>query len=208
LKELTMDIKMEEDPTPFVLFIARTLRESAKDPHLRGTLSDMSGVLALRSVCDPQRATLRFDREVVTITHGALDDADAVVEVEIGGPLTFVDTRGDLKLVAEADEVLHPTLQQWRQGAMDFWALSHEDRGMPRRLIVNCSDDDSDALVLGDGLPSYEIRGPRVALERIFFGVDSILEAAFAGDIAVNGTLPQLSVLTGASWKARFQGGR
>jgi hypothetical protein len=107
--------------------------------------------------------------------------------------------------------VLEPPLPQWRDAARGFWEFTSGDAGMPGQLVVTCDDDPSDAgdaggheLVLGTGTPRYVISGAAEKLARVFTGTDALLDEVFAGTVAVRGTLPQLSVMAGASLKVRF----
>jgi hypothetical protein len=48
------------------------------------------------------------------------------------------------------------------------------------------------------------VHGTSDALAGVFTGADSFLDEVFAGNLMVRGTLPQLSVMAGASFKVRF----
>jgi hypothetical protein len=202
-----MNITTEDDPTPLVMFIARTLRESQCHPELAEIAASLHGTFALSSVEDPQAATLSFGGGGVHVVHGADPAANHRSDLNIAAPLGFPSDGLDPSL-AKLQKLLQPDLAPWPDLARAFWNLTSGDPGMPARLNITCTVDPIETLVLGVGEPSYGISGERAQLQRLFFGTDDILTAAFAGAIGIEGTLPQLSVMTGASWKARFEGGR
>jgi hypothetical protein len=200
-------ITTEDDPTPLVMFIARTLREAHRHPELAELSAGLSGSFALRSVQDPQAATLTFGESGVHVAHGADAGADHHSGLDIAAPLGLAGDELDPALTA-LQQLLQPPLAPWQDLARSFWDLTSGDPGMPARLDVTCSDNAAETLVFGSGEPRYAISGGSAQLQRIFFGTDDILSAAYAGAIGIEGTLPQLSVMTGASWKVRFEGGR
>jgi hypothetical protein len=70
-------------------------------------------------------------------------------------------------------------------------------------LVVECATS-RERLVLGSGLPSYRLVADGDDLSRLCTGTVGLLEALGAGVVAIQGTLPQLSVMTGAFNKMRF----
>jgi hypothetical protein len=58
--------------------------------------------------------------------------------------------------------------------------------------------------MLGAGLPTYRLVAEGVDLSRLCTGTVGFLEALGAGAVAIQGTLPQLSVMSGAFNKMRF----
>jgi hypothetical protein len=202
-----VNITTEDDPTPLVLFVARTLREAHRHPELAELSAGLSGSFALRSVEDPQAVTLTFGGGGVHLVHGADPGADHHRGLDIAAPLGLVGDEPD-PAIATLQRLLQPPLAPWQHLAQSFWDLTSGDRGMPSRLEVSCTDEVAQTLVLGSGEPRYAISGNSAQLQRIFFGTDDILTAAYVGAIGIEGTLPQLSVMTGASWKVRFEGGR
>jgi hypothetical protein len=202
-----VNITTEDDPTPLVMFIARTLREAHRHPELAELSAGLRGSFALRAVEDPQAVTLTFGEGRVHIVHGASPGADHRSDLDIAAPLGLAGQESDPAL-ASLQQLLQPRLAAWQDLARSFWDLTSGDRGMPARLDVTCTDDATETLVLGSGEPRYAISGQSAQLQRIFFGTDDILTAAYVGAIGIEGTLPQLSVMTGASWKVRFEGGR
>jgi hypothetical protein len=202
-----LTITTEDDPTPLVMFIARTLRESQRHPDLAEISAGLSGTFAISSVDDPQAATMTFGGAGVHIVHGADPAAGHRVDLDIAAPLGLIGDDLDAEVV-QLQRLLQPPLAPWQDLAREFWDLTSTDPGMPARLDVTCTDVPDETLTAGSGEPRYGISGEHVQLQRIFFGTDDILTAAFVGAIGIEGTLPQLSVMTGASWKARFEGGR
>jgi hypothetical protein len=202
-------ITSEDDPTPLVMFIARTLRESHRHPDLADISVSLNGTFAVISIDDPQAATLAFTRSGVHIVHGADPTADHRIGLDIAAPLGLGLVGDDLDpALGQLQQLLQPPLACWQDLAQAFWELTSSDPGMPGRVDITCTDAPDETLTVGSGDRRYGISGTQTQLQRIFFGTDDILTAAFIGAIGIEGTLPQLSVMTGASWKVRFEGGR
>lgn len=202
-----VSVVTEDDPTPMVLSVARTLRASARVPELLPVLRDLSGTVVVRSKDDPQAVTIRFADGEARVDHGAAADRDLVLIVDLADRFTIVEVQGSEPTAPLADavhSVLEPPLPPWRDAATGFWEFTGSDPGMPAQLVVTCEDEQSE-YVLGDGLPRYVISGPSHTLARVFTGTDTFLDAVFTGAVSIRGTLPQLSVMAGASLKVRFR---
>jgi len=196
-------ISTEHDPTPAVLFAARVLRQRLVAGG--GSVSGLEGATALQSASDPQAVTVRVADGAVELSHGVAPDAERVVEVDIDGPFSPTAPEALDDTGRALVEILSAPLPTWQDSLGVFWELSKDVRGMPASLEVLCSDGTE--AVVGSGEPRYRIAGSPEALERVFYGVDIFLYAVVGGAITVEGSGSQLSVLTGASWRARFDGG-
>jgi hypothetical protein len=92
-----------------------------------------------------------------------------------------------------------------RAAADRFWAIAAELPGSPRSLLLRPLDD-SGKVRLGDPTADpYEIHGYPDDLLQVLSGKTLLIDAAYAGRVKILGTLPELSVLSGAGMD--IQGG-
>lgn len=195
-------VLVDGEPTPLVLSLARTLRESASDPGLAAELDTLTGALALR-LEDGQVATVRFADGGVHVRHGIADGVDVVA---LQADPEYTITEGSGPLADALTRLLDPPLPPWRDAATSFWSINQSAPGFPSRLVVVCTDD-GEELVLGEGPDTYEIHGSADALAAVLTGRgDSFLLVVASGAITVVGGVGQLSVMCGAHWKVRFGG--
>ncbi|TCN53391.1 hypothetical protein EV641_10635 [Rhodococcus sp. SMB37] len=126
----------------------------------------------------------------------AVDAYDLAVDVDA--------SIGDIDLIKSIATLLNsPSPSDWKSAADGFWLRTAGAPGMPNELILECAQT-QDRVVLGEGLPTYRIVADRDVLSRLCTGTVGFLEALDAGDIAVQGSFPQLSVMTGAFNTMRF----
>ena len=111
---------------------------------------------------------------------------------------------GDADLATGSLRALQPPLPDWRQAAERFWELTRAIPGIPDVLVVEAECVDGlDRVQFGNGATEYLIAGPEDLLAGVFTGADDFL-ATLAAGVRIQGTLSQLSVMTAASWKVRF----
>jgi hypothetical protein len=200
-------VVVEDDPTPLVRAAARLVRLAL--PHVdAGPLAQAARDevrVSVSSRDDAQTLTVTFSTGSVALLHGASPGADAALVVVVADDLALdaESSSGDQVLVELVDALLHPQVPQWRDAAQAFWQHTSADRGMPQQLVVHCTDED-DQLVLGAGTPTYTLSATGIDLARVLSGVAPLLDSVFSGVVAIRGTLPQLSVMAGASNKVRF----
>jgi len=216
----------EPDATPLVRLLTRTIRSSlSQRPGQFSASSGAPAVVVVKSATDSQAATVELTADAIHVVSGARPDATAVLTVDLTRRLAITesstqasaddsaDNSGGLgDVVARVSALLNPPLPPWDEAAREFWASTCDDPGMPRALVVqktNGTEDDAagkddEVLELGTGLPCYVVRGSADALAGLFTGADSFLDEVYAGNLKVRGTLPQLSVMAGASFKVRF----
>jgi hypothetical protein len=198
---------VEDDPTPLVRVAARLVRLALPqvDAEALGQACSAEASVSVSSRADAQALTCTFTAGSITLRHGAAADADAALVVDVAADLApdLEKSSGDQHLVDLVDALLHPPVPVWRDAAQDFWRRTSADKGMPQELVVHCTDDD-DRLVLGAGVPTYTLSATGVDLARVLSGAAPLLESVFSGTVAIRGTLPQLSVMAGASIKVRF----
>ena len=198
-------VTLEDDATPLVRLVGRALRASVSDGHVPDAFDLLSGTVAVRSHDTPQTATIRFDRGAAAVSSGVLGQPDATLVVDL--PARFASTEepsGDAALASAALAVLQPPPPPWREAAAQFWEAARVVTGIPDVLVVEAHGPDGPQHGrFGEGTTTYGIAGPADLLAGVFSGADDFLVALAAG-LQVRGTLSQLSVMTAASWKVRF----
>lgn len=206
MTEPTVAVVPEPDATPLVRLLTRTISTSLRQrPELAATPFDL-GVVVVRSAADAQAATVTVADDAIRIAHGTDPSARAVLTLDLSRRLEVVgaDADGHDGLVGLVAELLRPELPAWREAAQGFWSATGSDAGMPKTLVIENSEVEGDVLRLGEGLPRYVVHGSPDQLSGLFTGADSFLDQVFGGHLLVRGTLPQLSVMAGASFKVRF----
>ena len=194
-------VTTEDDATPLVRSLARTLRMSLEVPELRDLAMRSTGVLSLASVVDAQAAHLTFEADTIRVAHGVADGTEAV-GLHFHPEYTLEETTDPLAQAAAA--LLSPPLPGWRESAERFWALNHENRGFPTQLVVVCQDEDAE-LRFGDGEATFEIHGTSAAIASVLSGQgDNFLFAVAVGALSIVGRSAQMSAICGAHWKVRF----
>lgn len=199
-----VSVVLEDDPTPLVLTVGRTLRAGTRDPESRRLVASLRETVVVKSKDDRQSVTIRFGEDRVWVGHGIASDAHLVLTVDLADRFAVESVDGaepDAPLVTKVLRVLRPPLPNWRNAATRFWELTSQDPGMPRELVVVCEEEE---LVLGGGLPRYVLCGGAEKLARVLSGTDVFLDEVYTGSLAVRGTMTQLSVMAGASLKVRF----
>ncbi len=196
-------VETEDDASPVVRLIGRTLRDAgaAGDAQLAGLL----GTVAIRSHDTPQAATVTLAADLVQVTSGVLLEPDASVVVDLNARFSPIgEPEGDAGLAAAVLRALRSPLPLWRGAAARFWEVTREIPGIPDVLVVEADGPDGpEHGRFGAGATTYGIAGPADVLAGVFSGADDFLVSLVAG-VKVQGTLSQLSVMTAASWKVRF----
>ncbi len=198
-------VTIEDDASPLVRLVGRTLEDSLRSGHGREVLDGAAGAVVLRSHDTPQVATITLSEGLVDVTAGAVPDPDATVVVDLDARFAPVaEPEGDTALAAAVGRALTPPVPHWREAAARFWDATRQIPGIPDVLVVHAVvPDGSERARFGEGDTSYGVTGPADLLAGVFSGADDFLVALAAG-LQVQGTLSQLSVMTAASWKVRF----
>ncbi|MFF0493991.1 hypothetical protein ACFYTQ_33650 [Nocardia sp. NPDC004068] len=198
-------VRIDDDATPVVRLLGRTLRDAVRIGHAPEVLGRGSGTVAVLSHDTPQAATVTFTEGAVSVTGGVFAPTDATLVVDLEA--RFAPTRepdGDADIAAGALRALRPPLPSWRVAAERFWDVTREIRGIPDVLVaVALGPDGPEEARFGAGENTYRMVGTPHALAGVFTGTDYFLTALDAG-LRVQGTLSQMSVMTAASWKVRF----
>lgn len=198
-------IAIEDDASPIVRLIGRTLRDSSRIGHAHEVLGQSVGTVAVRSHDTPQAATIVFDGEMVEVTSGVLVEPDATVVVDLHARFASAqESTGDAALAAGTLHALGPPLPHWREAAQRFWDATRGIPGIPEVLTVDAiGPNGSERGQFGDGATEYVMAGPSDLLAGVFSGADDFL-ACLAAGVQIKGTLSQMSVMTAASWKVRY----
>lgn len=196
-----VQIEAEADPTPLVLSLTKTLRDSAAVPELRDLLTGQNGSVALKSVMDGQTATLTFADGGVRVDHGVAPGVEPIALLP--EPEYTLDPAGD-PVAEAAAALLCPPLPTWREAAESFWAANQGTPGFLKGLKVVCATEEQE-VTFGDASAAYEVHGPAEVLASLLTGRGmSFLFAVAMGAVAVVGSIAELSVMCGAHWKVRF----
>ncbi|AZG46765.1 hypothetical protein [Gordonia insulae] len=197
-------VVIDDDATPIVRLLGRTLRDSFRTGHAVDSLEHLSGSVAVRSHNTPQAATVVLRDGAATVTGGTAGRTDAALILDLDDRLAAVATDGDPLLAGAVRQALCPPLPSWRDAAARFWDLTRGIRGIPDVLVaVALGPDGPEEARFGTGADTYRIVGTPDLLAGVFTGADYLLSALERG-LRVQGTLSQLSVTTAASWKVRF----
>lgn len=198
-------ITIEQDATPVVRLIARALRESVRIGHEADTLSRTEGTVALRSHDTPQTATIAFRGREIAVSSGVFTEPDATIVVDLRSRFSPAqEPAGNTELAEAVLRALAPPFPPWREAAQRFWDLTRDLTGMPDVLVVvEESEDGRSEERFGEGSSEYLLAGSPDVLAGVLTGADDFL-LALASGLRVKGTWAQLSVMTGASWKVRF----
>ncbi|MGV9734898.1 hypothetical protein ACWDT5_12460 [Rhodococcus aetherivorans] len=203
-----VDIRIEDDASPIVRLIARTITDSVRADGAGSVVTAVEGTVAVRSHDTPQAATISISDGTVVVSSGVLVEPDLTLTVDLNARFALVGEPAvavDDALAATALTLLSPPLPDWRVAAEKFWATARSVPGIPDVLVAIADGPEGSAqLVVGEGETHYVIAGPPELLAGIFWGADDLIAALSTGLIGVRGTLSQLSVLVAASWKVRY----
>ncbi|WP_406864227.1 hypothetical protein ABZO31_28825 [Streptomyces sp. HUAS MG47] len=203
---LAVDVRIEDDASPLVRLIGRTLRDSARAGHALPTLRKAAATVAIRSHDTPQAATIALGGGVIEVSSGLPAEPDAAVTVDLNARFAPAEApSGDAELAADVLLALTPPVPEWQAAAEHFWTSARSVPGIPDVLIaVTEGPDGVEQVVLGEGTTQYLIAGEPQTLAGVFSGADDLLAVLSTGELGVLGTLSQLSVMVGASWKVRY----
>lgn len=199
-------IRIEDDATPLVRLIGRTLRDSARAGHALPVLHKAAATVAIRSHDTPQAATITFGGGVVAVSSGVPAEPDAAITVDLNARFAPAEApSGDAEFAADVLFALSPPVPGWQAAAEHFWTAARSVPGIPDVLVaVTEGPEGLEQVVLGEGSTQYLIAGAPETLAGVFSGADDLLAVLSTGVLGVQGTLSQLSVMVGASWKVRY----
>lgn len=198
-------ITIEYDAPPLVRMIGRALRESTRLGHAVDFFSRGAGTVVVRSHDTPQRAGITLGAGEVSVSSGAVAEPDATVVVDLG--TRYRPTQqptGDAELAEALLNALTPPFPGWREAAQRFWDAARSVPGIPDVLVVVHEDEDgSTEARFGSGDTEFVVAGTSDVLAGLFTGADEFIPALSSG-LRIQGTWAQLSVMSSASWKVRF----
>jgi hypothetical protein len=201
-------VSVEAEPTPLVTALAADLGACLADGSFAADTAGLAGAISIRDAETPQAATLTIGEGRVAIVHGADPEADLTAAVRLplgsGPPGEFEpgeDTPAELARWLES--LLTPPLPDWPDAAEAFWSALESMPGSPPALLV--VDETGQSLRFGAQQgDAYEIHGSTAALVRLLTGRVPLLDAAHGGEVAIRGSFPAISVLTGAGFRVRY----
>ncbi|MBS4100399.1 hypothetical protein [Tsukamurella paurometabola] len=197
-------VAIDDDATPVVRLIGRTLNDAIRLDHAPDVLGRGAGTVAVRSHSTPQAATVTFADGALTVTGGVVTPTDATVVVDLDSRFAPTDTEGDGELADAVLRVLQVPLPDWREAGARFWDATRDIRGVPDVLVaVATGPEGREEARFGVGASTYRMVGTADALAGVFTGADFLFTALERG-LGVQGSMAQLSAMTAASWKARY----
>ncbi|ODR08557.1 hypothetical protein BHQ15_08725 [Mycolicibacillus koreensis] len=197
-------VEIEDDATPVVRLIGRTLRDAARLDHATDVLGRGAGTVTVRSHATPQAASVAFADGAVTVTGGVFGPTDATVTVDLDSRFAATATAGDAELAEAILRLLQVPLPDWREAGARFWDVTRAVRGVPDVLVAVATGPDSrEEARFGTGATTYRMVGSPDALAGVFTGADFLFTALERG-LGVQGSMAQFSAMTAASWKARY----
>jgi hypothetical protein len=198
-------IDVEPDPVPIVLILAATLRRAARTPKLASSIGKVKGNVALKSITDPQSATMRFGNGGVTVVRGVSDDTDVLIAADLNtmsdenAPMPkIVGAARHPKLALTVGKLLEPPHGTWQEEAKRFFDFATQKPGVPSSMRVVNTDDGSE-LMLGGTPAVYELHGSEHALMNVFLGNTVLGQDLLDGKLYAVGKLAHLAELTGRS---------
>ncbi|MFD6059853.1 hypothetical protein [Rhodococcus wratislaviensis] len=205
IREAGVLVSVETDPTPFVLTIAHALRRGFKRDYTgaHAALGARSTVVSLQVSDTPRAATVRFEGDAVTVSHGIAADKECQLTLDdhdrwsVNGPDDCPEG-----LVDSVRAVLNAPPPPIEAAADEFWRKTSTDAGMPSQLTLAVTDGID--IHLGEGADRFQIHGDTLTLTRMLSGVDDFFSLLLSGRLKICGSTRHLSVLTGASWKVQF----
>ncbi|MFF4693865.1 hypothetical protein [Streptomyces sp. NPDC001307] len=201
-----VDVRIEDDASPLVRLIGRTLRDSVRTGHAVDALKRSSGTVAIHSHDTPQAATITFGDNGIDVSSGVPAEPDTALTVDLNARFApTAEPSGDADLAGGVVQALTPPLPEWREAAQRFWDATRLLPGIPDVLIaITEGPEGLEQAVLGDGPTQYLIAGAPETLAGVFSGADDLFAVLSSGALGIQGTMSQLSVMVGASWKVRY----
>ncbi|WP_429427074.1 hypothetical protein [Nocardia sp. GAS34] len=196
---MTGTVAVIDRPTPMVLSVARRLR----DAFARGatfTATDDARTVRLSSATDAQQAFVTFAGSEITVSAESVAEPDLTWDVRWPDPAPAESEAPD-GFANEVRELLSGKDIDWRSAAETFWDRASAVRGMPGGLGIYCFDENEFAAFGDVEHNGYSFLGSAAALSRMFGGRSLVMEELEGGELALQGSLSDLSALIGANLK-------
>ena len=198
---VTGNVAVMDRPTPMVLSVARRLR----DAFARGatfTATDDVRTVRLSSTTDAQRAFVTFAGSAVNISPDSGAEPDLTWDVRWPDPVPAeIEDEALNGFAKEVQVLLSGADIDWRSAAETFWGRVSAVRGMPGGLGIYCFDENEFAAFGDVENNGYSFLGSAAALSRMFGGGSLVMEELQGGELALHGSLSDLSALIGANLK-------
>jgi hypothetical protein len=199
-------LSTEDDPTPLVRAVRADLTRRLADPEFAELTRAARGTAAIRDASTPEAVTATVGGGTVTLVHGVDPGAQVVAVVGGGG-----GHEADLPESAAAE---HPALtawlaallapsSDWAAAAERFWAALEPRPGAPQALLVVELEGGERRRFGADGR-AYEIHGRAEDLTALLEGRTALIAEAFERRILIQGSFPEISVLSGAAFEVRM----
>ncbi|AHH16628.1 hypothetical protein NONO_c18280 [Nocardia nova SH22a] len=197
---VTGNVAVIDRPTPMVLSVARRLRDAVARGATYTAIDDVRTV-RLSSATDAQQAFVTFAGTEITVSADSAAEPVLTWEVRWPDPAP-AEVDGDALggFAKEVQVLLSGADVDWRSAAETFWDRVSADRGMPPGLNLYCFDVNEFAS-FGDAATGYTFLGSSAALSRMFGGRSLVMEELEGGELALQGSLSDLSALIGANLK-------
>jgi hypothetical protein len=201
-----MEITMGPDPAPLTLRVAARLKRALLENSLIEEVQRPDITVGIRFAESPQRVSIRFQAGQVRVFNNVEEDVDLLLLADHDslGKLSRAATRDDSSPDEMCDDyytlltgLLNAPLPPLEVLARRFWQRAAGMKGVPDGLVLHCSDYE-EPVHLGDDDGCYEIHGNGAAIAAFLTGDHLLIDLVARGELRVEGTLGELSALTGA----------
>lgn len=187
-------VVVEGRSSPLAEALASSLRRASDDAVAGRWFRRLRGRVALRSVSDPQAATIAFARGrgvVRTGVHHPAVTITADLDRLVGPGARRPKVRGALRhpvLTVGVARVLDVGPRDWKAAVDEFWRRAEGRPGRPPSLAVRCSDDGVEVRLGDDGAPALTVVGRAEWLVPTFNGAVSPARQWYDGHLEVRGS--------------------
>src|SRR5690625_4816731 len=169
----------------------------------QAALASLEGTIAVVSSTDPQRATIRADRDNgIRVEHGVAADTQVQIELDPETRQVAPAPQPTDPLAKLVLDLINPELPAWQKLTDYFCTDASKVKGIPPILLVD-TDNGDQVLMGGDGA-TYEIHGPGKTLANFLAGKDFFPNAVFFGRLKIRGNFRGFSSITGGSMKVTY----
>jgi hypothetical protein len=203
-------ISVEADPPPAVRALAQDLAARLREPAFATMTERLRGVVLVEDTDTPQAVTVRLGADRLELAPGRANNHDLRVLSAFAGterdPPRLHGGEEHPDLAEWARALLTSPAPDWERAAERFWSILRKLTGAPEALLVVERDSGAEKRLGATEGRAYEIQGNAAHLAAVLSGRVPLIEAAFDGLVYVRGSFPELSLLTGAGYEARYGG--
>lgn len=175
------------DPVPAQRALATRMREYLREPGAVAALRSLRGYCVVPLPGSDRRVRVRVAGDGFTIAR-----------LPRNAELADLDEPQDAAVAHWLAQVMAPRVSTWQGAADRFWDLASTLSGAPSALVVVATDGSPERRLGDPQAEPYEVHGSPESLVKVFSGDVLLIDAASSGAVQIVGTLPQLSVLSGA----------